>query len=158
MQRELNLVGVDSNAFSIMGYVIDNCCLVGEDKKAYIERATSGNYEKLLEDSCIMIGRENERRRQECDVVVDVEYYYYDDNTYFEEEDEEENQEECTDYVLVFLTLEDLKLKKEDLKNKEKLQKAIDKTINKNTDLLFSDLENSYEVSGYTYFIDEVRI
>ena len=75
-----NLVGVDGNAFAVMGYVRDamrkeGCSL--EEQKAYTEDAMSGNYSHLLYVSIDMIEKLNEKRQDE----------FSDDN---EDEDEDE--------------------------------------------------------------------
>ena len=82
-----NLVGVDGNAFAVMGYVRDamrkeGCSL--EEQKAYTEDAMSGNYSHLLYVSIDMIEKLNEKRQDEFSDDDEDEY----------EEDEYEDDEE----------------------------------------------------------------
>ena len=83
-----NLVGVDGNAFAVMGYVRDamrkeGCSL--EEQKAYTEDAMSGNYSHLLYVSIDMIEKLNEKRQDEFDD---------DDEDEYEDEDDEEIDED----------------------------------------------------------------
>ena len=58
------LVGVDGNAYAVMGYVQRAMREQGytkEDCDAYFKRATSGNYDNLLCESVAMIDACNER-------------------------------------------------------------------------------------------------
>lgn len=82
-----NLVGVDGNAFAVMGYVRDamrkeGCSL--EEKKAYTEDAMSGDYSHLLYVSMNMIEKLNEKRQDE----------FNDDNEDEYEDDEEMDEDE----------------------------------------------------------------
>jgi hypothetical protein len=57
-----NLVGVDGNAFSIMGYVINAMKKEKrstEEQKSYQKRAMSGNYDNLLFESVKIIDELN---------------------------------------------------------------------------------------------------
>lgn len=59
-----NLVGIDSNAYSIMGYVRDAMKDEGKSKSeiaSYIENATSGDYNNLLVVSMDMIDELNQK-------------------------------------------------------------------------------------------------
>lgn len=59
---EYTLVGVDGNAYSIMGYVSGCMRESGKTKeeiKAYTDKATSGNYDNLLRVSALMIDELN---------------------------------------------------------------------------------------------------
>lgn len=81
------LVGIDGNAFAIMGYVRDamrkeGCSL--EEQKAYTEDAMSGNYSHLLCVSMNMIEKLNEKRQDE----------FSDDNEDEYEDDEEIDKDE----------------------------------------------------------------
>ena len=61
-----SLVGVDGNAFAVMGYVIKamgECGMNREEIKAYQDRATSGDYNNLLAESAAMIEECNEIAR-----------------------------------------------------------------------------------------------
>lgn len=63
-KKEYSLIGVDGNAFSIMGYVRQAMKETGFTKdeiEAYIKDATSGNYDHLLVVSIDMIDKCNER-------------------------------------------------------------------------------------------------
>lgn len=58
------LVGVDGNAYSVMGYVRDAMREIGmsqDEREAYVADATSGNYKHLLYVSMKMIDKCNER-------------------------------------------------------------------------------------------------
>ncbi len=81
------LVGIDGNAFAVMGYVRDamrkeGCSL--EEQKAYTEDAMSGNYSHLLCVSMNMIEKLNEKRQDE----------FSDDNEDEYEDDEEIDEDE----------------------------------------------------------------
>ncbi len=81
------LVGIDGNAFAIMGYVRDamrkeGCSL--EEQKAYTEDAMSGDYSHLLYVSMNMIEKLNEKRQDE----------FSDDNEDEYEDDEEIDKDE----------------------------------------------------------------
>ena len=81
------LVGIDGNAFAIMGYVRDamrkeGCSL--EEQKAYTEDAMSGDYSHLLCVSMNMIEKLNEKRQDE----------FSDDNEDEYEDDEEIDEDE----------------------------------------------------------------
>ena len=57
------LVGVDGNAFSIMGYVrsaMKRAQMTSQDIDAYTKDATSSDYNHLLVVSCEMIDKVNE--------------------------------------------------------------------------------------------------
>ena len=61
--KAYTLVGVDGNAFSIMGYVrtaMKRANMTKEDIDAYIKDATSSDYNNLLVVSCEMIDKVNE--------------------------------------------------------------------------------------------------
>lgn len=82
-----NLVGVDGNAFAVMGYVRDamrkeGCSL--EEQKAYTEDAMSGGYSQLLCASMNMIEQLNDKRQDE----------FSDDNEDEYEDDEEIDEDE----------------------------------------------------------------
>lgn len=81
------LVGIDGNAFAVMGYVRDamrkeGCSL--EEQKAYTKDAMSGNYSHLLYVSMNMIEKLNEKRQDE----------FSDDNEDEYEDDEEIDEDE----------------------------------------------------------------
>lgn len=61
--KAYTLVGVDGNAFSVMGYVrsaMKGAKMSGVDIEAYTKDATSSDYNHLLVVSCEMIDRVNE--------------------------------------------------------------------------------------------------
>lgn len=81
------LVGIDGNAFAVMGYVRDamrkeGCSL--EEQKAYTEDAMRGDYSHLLYVSMNMIEKLNEKRQDE----------FSDDNEDEYEDDEEIDKDE----------------------------------------------------------------
>lgn len=64
MKDKYSLIGIDSHAFAIMGYV--RKCMKKEDKsqeeiKAYTESAMSGDYNNLLYISSSMIDTLNQQ-------------------------------------------------------------------------------------------------
>lgn len=61
--KAYTLVGVDGNAFSIMGYVrsaMKRAKMTSQDIDAYTKDATSSDYNHLLVVSCEMIDKVNE--------------------------------------------------------------------------------------------------
>lgn len=61
--RKFSLVGVDGNAYSVMGYVVGamKTCKKSEDEiKAYTTKAMGGDYYNLLAVSADMIDQLNE--------------------------------------------------------------------------------------------------
>lgn len=61
--KAYTLVGVDGNAFSIMGYVrsaMKSAKMTSQDIDAYTKDATSSDYNHLLAVSCEMIDKVNE--------------------------------------------------------------------------------------------------
>lgn len=65
-----NLVGVDGNAFAVMGYVVQ-CMkkekMTAEEIKAYKDKAMSDDYNNLLATSFDMIEQLNDKREDEFD-------------------------------------------------------------------------------------------
>lgn len=62
--KQFTLVGVNGNAFSVMGYVTSAMREVGFDKSdidAYSKRAIRGDYNLLLIESMDMIDKCNEK-------------------------------------------------------------------------------------------------
>ena len=81
--KAYTLVGVDGNAFSIMGYVrsaMKSAKMTSQDIDAYTKDATSSDYDHLLVVSCKMIDKVNE--------VLDLDKY--DENEDYEDEDYED--------------------------------------------------------------------
>ena len=61
--KAYTLVGVDGNAFAIMGYVrsaMKSAKMTSQDIDAYTKDATSSDYNHLLVVSCEMIDKVNE--------------------------------------------------------------------------------------------------
>ena len=77
--KEFTLVGVDGNAFSVMGYVLrcmKTCKKSLEEQHNYTADAMSSDYNHLLAVSCEMIDKLNEERNSksemcECDKESD---------------------------------------------------------------------------------------
>lgn len=86
-----SLIGVNGNAFAIMGYV-RNCMQkegkTEEEKKAYIDTARSGDYNNLLAVSLGMIDELNEKREEEFD----------DDNEDCNNFDDDDDDEDCNNF------------------------------------------------------------
>ena len=81
--KAYTLVGVDGNAFSIMGYVrsaMKRAQMTSQDIDAYTKDATSSDYNHLLAVSCKMIDKVNK--------VLDLDKY--DENEDYEDEDYED--------------------------------------------------------------------
>lgn len=80
--KAYTLVGVDGNAFSIMGYVrsaMKRAKMTGQDIDAYTKDATSSDYDHLLVVSCKMIDKVNE--------VLDLDKYDENEDEDYEDED-----------------------------------------------------------------------
>lgn len=70
MKRAYNLVGIDGNAFNVMGYVRNAMRETGFSKKeieAYTKDCMSGDYDRLLCISAEMIERCNREQGLEDD-------------------------------------------------------------------------------------------
>lgn len=66
MRKEYTLVGINGNAFVVMGYVFSAMRKEGfsrEEIDAYHKRATSGDYDNLLHESIAMVDKCNEKRK-----------------------------------------------------------------------------------------------
>lgn len=66
--KPYNLVGVDGNAFAVMGYVSNAMRRSGFSEKEedeYLADAQSSDYDHLLYVSCQMVEKVNEKLRQE---------------------------------------------------------------------------------------------
>lgn len=64
MKKKYTLVGVDGNAFAVMGYVQNAMRKSGfskEEISAYLKRATSSDYNNLLAESVKMVDDCNNR-------------------------------------------------------------------------------------------------
>ena len=65
-RRKYNLVGIDGNAFSVMGYVRNAMRAEGfsrEEIEDYTKDATSSDYNHLLAVSCDMVDKCNSKRK-----------------------------------------------------------------------------------------------
>ena len=61
--KAYTLVGINGNAYSIMGYVrvaMDDANMTNDDIDAYVKDATSSDYNHLVAVSCEMIDKVNE--------------------------------------------------------------------------------------------------
>lgn len=68
MKREFSLVGVDGNAFAIMGYVTNamkSCKKSQAEISAYLEDAKSSDYDHLLAVSVSMVDKLNAENESE---------------------------------------------------------------------------------------------
>ena len=71
-KKKYSRIGVDGNAFSVMGYVIEclkKQCKTEKEIKAYTEAAMSGDYDNLLQVSMTTLNKLNEERENEGDKI-----------------------------------------------------------------------------------------
>ena len=83
--KAYTLVGINGNAYNIMGYVRDamhDAKMTSYDIDAYIKDATSSDYNHLLAVSCEMIDRVNE--------ILGLNDYDEDEDEYMDEYSEED--------------------------------------------------------------------
>ena len=83
--KAYTLVGINGNAYSIMGYVRDamhDAKMTNDDIDAYIKDATSSDYNYPLTVSCEMIDRVNE--------ILGLNDYDEDEDEYMDEYSEED--------------------------------------------------------------------
>ena len=83
--KAYTLVGINGNAYSIMGYVRDamhDANMTNDDIDAYVKDATSSDYNHLLTVSCEMIDRVNE--------ILGLNDYDEDEDEYMDEYSEED--------------------------------------------------------------------
>ena len=83
--KAYTLVGINGNAYSIMGYVrvaMDDANMTNDDIDAYIKDATSSDYNHLLAVSCEMIDKVNE--------ILGLNDYDEDEDEYMDEYSEED--------------------------------------------------------------------
>ena len=83
--KAYTLVGINGNAYSIMGYVraaMDDANMTKDDIDAYVKDATSSDYNHLLSVSCEMIDRVNE--------ILGLNDYDEDEDEYMDEYSEED--------------------------------------------------------------------
>ena len=80
--KAYTLVGVNGNAFCIMGYVkdaMDDAKMSKEEIGAYIKDATSSDYDHLLAVSCDMIDKVNDLLGLNINDDEDEDYGYEED-------------------------------------------------------------------------------
>ena len=83
--KAYTLVGINGNAYNIMGYVRDamhDANMTNDDIDAYVKDATSSDYDHLLAVSCEMIDRVNE--------ILGLNDYDEDEDEYMDEYSEED--------------------------------------------------------------------
>ena len=83
--KAYTLVGINGNAYSIMGYVrvaMDDANMTNDDIDAYVKDATSSDYNHLLAVSCEMIDKVNE--------ILGLNDYDEDEDEYMDEYSEED--------------------------------------------------------------------
>lgn len=83
--KAYTLVGINGNAYNIMGYVRDamhDANMTNDDIDAYIKDATSSDYNHLVAVSCEMIDRVNE--------ILGLNDYDEDEDEYMDEYSEED--------------------------------------------------------------------
>ena len=83
--KAYTLVGINGNAYSIMGYVRDamyDANMTNDDIDAYVKDATSSDYNHLVAVSCEMIDRVNE--------ILGLNDYDEDEDEYMDEYSEED--------------------------------------------------------------------
>lgn len=86
--KAYTLVGINGNAYSIMGYVrvaMDDANMTNDDIDAYVKDATSSDYNHLLAVSCEMIDRVNE--------ILGLNDYDDEDEDYYMDEYSEEDED-----------------------------------------------------------------
>lgn len=83
--KAYTLVGINGNAYSIMGYVrvaMDDANMTNDDIDAYVKDATSSDYNHLVAVSCEMIDKVNE--------ILGLNEYDEDEDEYMDEYSEED--------------------------------------------------------------------
>ena len=83
--KAYTLIGINGNAYNIMGYVRDamhDANMTNDDIDAYVKDATSSDYNHLLAVSCEMIDRVNE--------ILGLNDYDEDEDDYMDEYSEED--------------------------------------------------------------------
>ena len=99
--KAYTLVGINGNAYSIMGYVrvaMDDANMTNDDIDAYVKDATSSDYNHLVAVSCEMIDRVNEILGLN-DYDEDEDEDYYMDEYSEEDEDLLKELHSCIDRV-----------------------------------------------------------
>lgn len=85
MKKAYTLVGIDGNAYNIMGYVrnaMHDAKMTNDDIDAYVKDATSSDYNHLVAVSCEMIDKVNE--------ILGLNDYDEDEDEYMDEYSEED--------------------------------------------------------------------
>lgn len=80
--KPFTLVGVDGNAFSVMGYVVRAMRTAGmsvAQQQIYRSMAMSSDYDNLLVTSMEMIDKVNEKLKEQGKIANDYDDYYEDD-------------------------------------------------------------------------------
>ena len=83
--KAYTLIGINGNAYNIMGYVRDamhDAKMTKDDIDAYVKDATNSDYDHLLAVSCEMIDRVNE--------ILGLNDYDEDEDDYMDEYSEED--------------------------------------------------------------------
>lgn len=83
--KAYTLIGINGNAYSIMGYVrvaMDDANMTNDDIDAYVKDATSSDYNHLVAVSCEMIDRVNE--------ILGLNEYDEDEDEYMDEYSDED--------------------------------------------------------------------
>ena len=83
--KAYTLIGINGNAYSIMGYVrdaMDDANMTNDDIDAYVKDATSSDYNHLVAVSCEMIDKVNE--------ILGLNDYDEDEDEYMDEYSEED--------------------------------------------------------------------
>lgn len=86
--KAYTLIGINGNAYSIMGYVraaMDDANMTNDDIDAYVKDATSSDYNHLVAVSCEMIDRVNE--------ILGLNDYDDEDEDYYMDEYSEEDED-----------------------------------------------------------------
>ena len=99
--KAYTLVGINGNAYSIMGYVrvaMDDANMTNDDIDAYVKDATSSDYDHLVAVSCEMIDKVNEILGLN-DYDEDEDEDYYMDEYSEEDEDLLKELHACIDRV-----------------------------------------------------------
>ena len=112
--RAFDLVGIDGNAYSIMGYVIKAMKMAEYTKieqDSYLQRAMSDDYENLLSESIKMIDEVNDK------LGLDIEYEDENNDDLLQEEAEERGENRLGKLISLLINMgksEDIKKVSED--------------------------------------------
>lgn len=112
--RAFDLVGIDGNAYSIMGYVIKAMKMAEYTKieqDSYLQRAMSDDYENLLSESIKMIDEVNDK------LGLNIEYEDENNDDLLQEEAEERGENRLGKLISLLINMgksEDIKKVSED--------------------------------------------